>query len=161
MNPKNKTPKMTLDLIVSFSKIMTHREVCAELGVSRSTVYRTLRDAGLNASRDLVRSKLDARAESIKQDITNGLNRKQIAAKCGVSITAIENFCRARKIPLPDTRKTNASHMRELEADIPLIYAVCSDLTPAELADKWDVPVEVMRLFLRKHKFETKKAPSK
>lgn len=159
MNPKNKTPKMTLDLIVSFSKIMTHSQVCEALGVSRSTVYRVLRSHGLNTPLLFTRSKLQNRMASIKRDIKNGLNRKQIAAKCGVSITAIENFCKTRGITLPDTRKTNASQIRELEADMPLIYEISKGFTPKQLADKWEVPIEVMHLFLKKHKLETKKAP--
>lgn len=159
MNPKNKTSQAVRSMIVEFSKTMTYDQICETLNVGKSTVYRVLRSHGLSTPLLFTRTKLQKRMASIKQDIKNGLNRKQIAAKYGVSVTAIENFCKTREITLPDTRKTNASQIRELESDMPLIYEISKGFTPKQLADKWDVPVEVMHLFLRKHKFETKKAP--
>lgn len=160
MNPKNKTSKAVRDMIVEFSKTMTYDQICETLNVGKSTVYRVLRSHGLSTPLLFTRTKLQKRMASIKQDIKNGLNRKQIAAKHGVSVTAIENFCKTREIILPDTRKTNASQIRELEADMPLIYEISKGFTHKELAGKWEVPVEVMRLFLKKHNFETKKAPT-
>lgn len=158
MNPKNKTPAEVRKKILKMQQKMTHAQICEKLGVSRSTIYRVLVDAKLNTPAHLVRSKLDCREAGIRRDIKNGLNRKQIAQKYGVSITAINNFARARGIKLPDTRKTNASQMRELEADIPLIYQISPGFTPRQLADKWDVPIDVMRMFLKKHNFETKRS---
>ena len=158
MNPKNKTPAEVRKKILKLQQKMTHAQICENLGVSRSTVYRVICEAMLNTPRDAVRKKLDHRAISISRDIKNGLNRKQIAQKYGVSITAINNFAKARGITLPDTRKTNASQMRELESDIPLIYQIAPGFTPKQLADKWDVPVSVMQMFLKKHNFETKRS---
>ena len=146
MNPKNKTPADVRKKILHLQKTKTHAQICEKLGVSRSTIYRVLVEAKLNTPIHLIRSKLDCREAGIRRDIKNGLNRKQIAQKYGVSITAINNFAKARGIKLPDTRKTNASQMRELEADIPLIYQISPGFTPKQLADKWDVPIDVMNL---------------
>lgn len=158
MNPKNKTSQAVRTMIIEFSKTMTYDQICETLNVGKSIVYRVLRSHGLSTPLLFTRTKLQKRMASIKQDIKNGLNRKQIAHKYGVSITAINNFARARGIKLPDTRKTNASQMRDLEADIPLIYQISPEFTPKQLADKWDVPVSVMQMFLKKHNFETKRS---
>ena len=156
MNPKNKTPAEVRKKILQLQKTKTHAQICEQLGVSKSTVYRVICEAALNTPRHLIQSKLDSREYSIKRDIKNGLNRKQIAEKYGVSITAINNFAKARGIILPDTRKTNASQIRYLEEDIQLIYQISPEFTPKQLADKWEVPLSVMELFLKKHQFKTK-----
>ena len=141
-------------VVSAYTKGATMKEVAVMMSLSPATVSKIVKEC--NAQR--TGSRLDEYKAEIKAMAKAGKSRTEIGNKFGCAAQTIKDYCVRNRIKLIDVRQDKSKVQRMLDEDALLIEAIAPDLTSAEIAEKWEVDLVVMRNWLRTRHISCKRA---
>lgn len=123
----------------------SNAEIIASTGVSKTSIWRITKTYEIKTER---KHKAESNSKLIRNLARRGKSVIEIARQCGLSATAISNYCSKHSITLADWRKKRHFTQSALDDDIAIIKELAKTMTAAVLADKWEIDIKTMRNWL-------------